>query len=104
ALAAAARHGSLGAVEAFDDWEAPLAVLAAGVPLVASIRFFPGELPGSPLTETGGHLVVVHGAGPAAVRVCDPAAAEHEVAREYPADAFSRAWLRHRGAAYILPP
>lgn len=104
ALAAAARRGSLGAVEAFDDWQAPLAVLDAGVPLVTSIRFFAGELPGAPLGETGGHLVVLYGAGPERVQVCDPAAADGEVAREYPADAFSRAWLRHRGAAYILPP
>jgi hypothetical protein len=104
ALAAAARRGSLGAVEAFADWQAPLAVLDAGVPLVTSIRFFPGELPGAPLGETAGHLLVLHGAGPERVRVCDPAAADGEVAREYPAAAFSRAWLRHRGAAYILPP
>ena len=38
------------------------------------------------------------------VQVCDPAAEPGEVLRSYPADAFSRAWLRHRGAAYILPP
>ena len=61
------------------------------------------ELPGAPLTDTGGHLVVVYGAGPAEVAVCDPAAAEGEVVRVYPAAAFSRAWLRQRGAAYILP-
>lgn len=104
AIAAAARRGSFGAVEAFDDWQAPLAVLDAGVPLVTSIRFFAGELPGAPLGETGGHLLVVYGAGPDRVQVCDPAAADGEVIREYPADAFSKAWLRHRGAAYILPP
>ena len=103
AVAAAARRDCIGAVEVFEDWEAPLTVLAAGVPLVTSIRFFAGELPGAPLGETHGHLVVVHGAGPQSVLVCDPAAPEGEVSREYPADAFSRAWLRHRGAAYILP-
>jgi len=104
AVAAAARRDCIGAVEVFDDWNAPLEVLAAGVPLVTSIRFFAGELPGAPLGETHGHLVVVHGAGPQSVLVCDPAAPQGDVAREYPADAFSRAWLRHRGAAYILPP
>ncbi len=103
ALRAAARRGVAGAVEAFTDWEAPLRVLAAGVPLITSIRFDAGELPGAPLTDTGGHLVVVYGAGPGGVAVCDPAAADGEVMRHYPAAAFSRAWLRQRGAAYILP-
>jgi len=103
ALRAAARRGSVGAVETFTDWDAPLRVLEAGVPLVTSIRFEADELPGAPLTDTGGHLVVVYGAGPAEVAVCDPAAAEGEVVRVYPAAAFSRAWLRQRGAAYILP-
>jgi hypothetical protein len=103
ALQAAAKHGSPGAVEVFDTWEAPLDVLARGVPLVTSIRFSPGELPGSPLPETSGHLVVVYGAGPTEVLVCDPAAAAGEVVRSYDARAFSGAWLRHRGAAYILP-
>ena len=103
ALRAAARRGIAGAVETFSDWEAPLRVLAAGVPLITSIRFEAGELPGAPLTDTGGHLVVVYGAGPAGVAVCDPAAAAGEEVRVYPAAAFSRAWLRQRGAAYILP-
>ncbi len=104
ALAAAARRGCLGAVEVFDRWDEALAVLENGVPLVTSIRFSAGELPGAPLTETGGHLVVVHGVSGDTVRVCDPAAPHGDVLRDYPADAFSRAWLRHRGAAYILPP
>ena len=103
ALAAAARRGCLGAVEVFEGWEEPLAVLERGVPLVTSIRFSEGELPGAPLNETGGHLVVVHAAGPDQILCCDPAAPEGEVERAYPAAAFSGAWLRHRGAAYILP-
>jgi hypothetical protein len=103
ALRAAARRGIAGAVETFTDWQAPLRVLAAGVPLITSIRFDAGELPGAPLTDTGGHLVVVHGAGPDGIAVCDPAAPAGEVLRTYPAAPFSRAWLRHRGAAYILP-
>jgi len=104
ALAAAARRGCLGAVEAFERWDEPLRVLEQGVPIVTSIRFSSGELPGAPLPETGGHLVVVHAASPESVRVCDPAAPGQEVLREYAARAFSVAWLRHRGAAYILPP
>ncbi|MEQ8861078.1 MAG: C39 family peptidase [Pseudomonadales bacterium] len=104
ALRAAARRGSIGAVEVFSGWEDALTVLERGIPLVTSIRFGEGELPGAPLGETGGHLVVVFAAGPDGVDVCDPAAADAEVRRRYPAAAFSGAWLRHRGAAYILPP
>lgn len=104
AVAAAAGHGIAGAVEVFSDWDEPLRVLARGVPLVTSIRFQAGELPGAPLEATNGHLVVVHGAGPEFVDVCDPAAGPDAVRRRYPAPAFSRAWLRQRGAAYILPP
>jgi hypothetical protein len=103
AVRAAAKRGSLGAIEVFDSWQEPLDVLRRGVPLVTSIRFSPGELPGAPLPETSGHLVVVYGAGPVDVLVCDPAAAAGEVVRRYESQAFSRAWLRHRGAAYILP-
>jgi hypothetical protein len=102
ALAAAARRGCLGAVEAFESWEEPLTVLQQGVPLVASIRFAHGELPDAPIDHSGGHLVVIHGAGPDHVAVCDPAAPTDTVSRRYPAEGFSRAWLSHRGAAYIL--
>jgi len=105
AIAAAARRGRVGAVELFADWGEPLAVLQQGIPLVTSIRFESGGLPGAPLLRTGGHLVVLFAAGPETVSVNDPAAADGaSVTRTYPADAFSRAWLGHRGAAYILPP
>ena len=105
ALRAAASQGSLGAVELFDDWREPLQVLAAGVPLVTSIRFARGGLSGAPLEQTGGHLVVLYAADSNYVWANDPAAENADaVPRRYAADEFSRAWLSHRGAAYILPP
>jgi hypothetical protein len=105
AIAAAARRGRIGAVELFEDWDAPLAVLARGIPLVTSIRFARDQLPGAPLEQTGGHLVVVWAAGPETIAVNDPAAASADtVTRRYPAAAFTAAWLGYRGAAYILPP
>jgi hypothetical protein len=92
-------------VEVFDDWCAPQRVIAAGVPMVASIRFAAGNLPGAPLKATPGHLVVVHGVGPDQVQVCDPAAPDTPtVPRTYATHHFARAWLEHRGAAYILLP
>jgi hypothetical protein len=92
-------------VELFSSWDPALACLRAGLPLVASIRYGAGELPGAPMNATGGHLVVVHGLAGRDVLVHDPAAAHHgAVMRRYPVDAFSRAWFRHRGAVYILCP
>jgi hypothetical protein len=105
AIRAAAEHGSLGAVELFDDWQEPLRLLDAGFAFAASIRFGEGELPGAPLPRTAGHLVIVNGAGPEEIHVNDPRAPDPaSVPRRYPAVEFSRAWLRHRGAAYILLP
>ena len=75
------------------------------LPLVASIRYAAGELPGAPMLATGGHLVVVTGVDGEAVLVNDPAAPYHgTVSRRYPLAAFSRAWFRHRGAVYIVSP
>jgi Peptidase_C39 like family len=105
AIGAAARRGFPGAVEVFSSWEEPLTVLARGLPFVASIRFRRDALPGAPLAETGGHLVLVAGVDRECVRVFDPAAPSAEsVARDYPLGAFTAAWLRERGAAYILCP
>ncbi len=102
---AASRQGCIGAVEVFDDWEAASQLLDAGLPFVASIRYPEGSLPGAPIAASAGHLVVVHGMDEENIHVLDPAAPTlEEVARTYPASAFSSAWLQHRGAAYILLP
>lgn len=102
---AASRQGCLGAVEVLPDWGNILRVLDRGMPLVASIRYGEGALPGAPLTSTAGHLVVVYGVDGTNVHVLDPAApTAAEVVRTYPLPSFSDAWLRYRGAAYILLP
>ena len=105
AIHCAARHGRLGAVEAIDSWTPVLRTLEAGSPVVASIRFGRGELPGAPLPETAGHLVTVYGIDGSRVLVCDPAAPDDaSVPRDYELGAFTAAWMRHRGAAYLLAP
>ncbi len=105
AVRSAAGAGLIGAVELFSGWEPVVVCLRAGLPLVASIRYGAGELPGAPMNATGGHLVVVHGIEADHVLVHDPAAPVHgSVARRYPLDVFGRAWFRHRGAVYILCP
>ena len=105
AIHTASRYGLIGAVELFTDWAPVLTCLARGLPLVASIRYGRGELPGAPQPASGGHLVVVHGIEGDRILVNDPAAPNHgTVARRLPLAAFGRAWFRYRGAAYILSP
>ena len=105
AIRAASQYGCLGAVELFTGWEPVANCLSAGLPVIASIRFAAGKLPGSPMRSTGGHLVVVYGIADGRVLVNDPAAPDHgSVRRTYPLAEFSEAWFRHRGAAYILLP
>ena len=104
AIRCAANYGRLGAVEALPAWEPAIQVLRAGLPIVASIDFAAGELPGAPLSKTAGHLVTCYGVDRDAVLVNDPAADDLAgVPRRYDLEAFSRAWLRRRGAAYIIP-
>ena len=114
---AAAGRGRLGAVELVSDWETVRRVFAGakdaalrrgqapqGKPaaMVASVAFGRGELPGSPLSESAGHLVTVRGIDRGAVVAHDPAAPPAKVLRRYEAARFAAAWMRHRGAAYVF--
>lgn len=83
-------------------------LLAAGIPLVVSLRAGPGELPGFLLPEgTAGHLVVLRGITAAGdPLVNDPAAPSNaQVPRVYPRAAFERAWLHgSAGTTTIVRP
>lgn len=100
---AASRHGALGAVVSLDRWDCARALLAGGLPLVISEAHDPGALPGSPLPETDGHLLVLRGLRGDRALVNDPAAPSADaVPMEYEIGAFGRAWLGHGGIAYVL--
>lgn len=81
-------------------------LLAAGIPLVASITAAPGALPGFPLPGgTRGHLVVLAGETDAGDPIVyDPAAPDvASVRRTYPRAAFERAWLGgSSGTVYLV--
>jgi len=97
--------GLIAAVECFEDLDAVAALLDRGLPVVASIRFAQGALPGAPLGGTDGHLVVVTGLDDEWVYVNDPAARDASVVpRRYPRAAFAAAWFTERGAAYVAAP
>ena len=79
--------------------------IRSGTPVGAAIAFGPGQLDGSPLTSTRGHLVAVVGFTSAGnVVVNDPAAAsDTRVQRTYKRGQFERAWLGGSGGiAYVV--
>jgi hypothetical protein len=79
--------------------------IVAGIPVVASIAFGPGELDGAPISSTAGHLLVIVGftkSGDPVVN--DPAASTRSgVRRVYDRGQLERAWLEGSGGtAYVI--
>jgi len=105
---AVARAGELGMdawLTRFREWDQVKAQVAAGQPLVASIRFEKGEFPTAVLPSTNGHLIVIRGFTPAGdVIVNDPASRERGNGVVYRADELGRAWFGHGGVAYVIRP
>ena len=100
---AASRWGVLGAIETTMDWGVVYRAVAGGHPLVASIAFNEGDLTGSAIPSSDGHLVIVRGIQNNRVVVNDPAADDAAaVPRHYDAGEFLRAWLAARGVCYLF--
>ncbi len=79
--------------------------IAAGIPLVASISFGSGDLDGSPISGTNGHLLVIAGFTESGdVVVNDPAAQQNSgVRRTYDRGQFEDAWLPTSGGlVYVI--
>jgi hypothetical protein len=84
ALSGRLRLGALGYVVATGSWQCARELLARDIPLVISEAHGPGGLPGSPLPETDGHLLVLRGLRGNRALVNDPAALSAEdVPMEY---------------------
>jgi hypothetical protein len=80
-------------------------LLAAGIPLVASIAYPDGALRGAPTRATDGHLLVICGFTDAGdVVVNDPAApTDRSVRRTYDRGELERAWLDGSGGlVYVI--
>ncbi|PJA12110.1 MAG: hypothetical protein COX65_09060 [Elusimicrobia bacterium CG_4_10_14_0_2_um_filter_56_8] len=88
-----------------NSLEEARAFLLAGIPLIASVTFGPGELKHSPLKKTNGHLLAITGFNAkGGVIVHDPAApGSKTVERVYNKAEFARAWLKNKyGTCYII--
>ncbi|MDI7246430.1 MAG: peptidase C39 family protein [Bacillota bacterium] len=102
--AAAALYGLDAYVTRFSGFEPVQDEIAAGRPVIISIRFGPGQLKGGPLNSTSGHLIVVRGfTKDGDVIVNDPAGrTEAEGHVVYKRHELLRAWKN--GVAYIIRP
>ncbi len=102
----AATFGLTGYVTRFYSLSDAEPFIKAGIPLILSIAFKPGELPGAPISQTAGHLIVLRGFdkhGDAIVN--DPAAPNNAAVRlVYPRTALENAWSHSGRAAYVMYP
>ncbi|HZO27314.1 MAG TPA: C39 family peptidase [Chloroflexota bacterium] len=99
-VAYVSRMSSMGQVERWIE---------AGVPVVASLAWSPGELRNAAVPSTDGHLLVIVGFTPDGdVVVNDPAADPRlglSVRRVYPRATMERLWLTHSGGTvYLIYP
>ncbi|HET8569382.1 MAG TPA: peptidase C39 family protein [Candidatus Limnocylindria bacterium] len=104
----AARYGARGSVTRLRSLAEAEAFVVAGIPLVASVSFAPGALPGFLFgLGTEGHLLVISGFTESGDVIShDPAALSNAaVRRVYPRAAFERAWLQGSfGTVYVIRP
>lgn len=104
---AVARAGELGLdawIARYRDWDHVKATLASGQPIIASIKFKPGEFPSSLLKESmNGHLIVIRGMTESGDVICnDPGSRAKGNGVVYKAEELGRAWFGHGGVAYII--
>lgn len=102
----AALHGLEAYVNRFTSIDALQNEIAAGRPVVASIRFAAGELSNAPIASASGHLLVVRGFTSAGdLIVNDPVAPTLAgVRRVYRRDQFANVWLNRGGVVYQVQP
>ena len=98
----AGARGLRGVVAYLRGIDHAAAFVAAGLPVVISFGWSAGELPGAPLEQSDGHLLVVRGVEPEHVLVNDPA--HPAVATRYPRAALDMLFRAHGGVAYLIAP
>lgn len=102
-LWAASRWGVVGAIETTTDWKVLERAVAEGHPFAPLIAFDEGDLEGSPIPASLGHMVIVRGIQNRRVVVHDPVAQDViSVPRQYDADEFRKAWLGAMGFFFLF--
>jgi hypothetical protein len=105
AVAWAGQNGFDAYLRRFRNFEQVKESIAAGQPIVASIRFKEGECPSFVMKKTAGHLIVIRGMTAAGdLIVNDPASKEKGDGVVYRAEDVRRAWLDHGGVGYVIRP
>jgi hypothetical protein len=103
AVAWAGQNGFDAYLRRFRNFEQVKEMIAAGQPIVASVRFKEGECPSFVMKKTAGHLIVIRGMTRAGdVIVNDPASKEKGDGAAYRAEDVKRAWLDHGGVGYVI--
>lgn len=78
-------------------------LIAAGQPIIASIRFKKGEFPSHVMEQTDGHLIVIRGFTPEGDAIVnDPASKQRGNGVIYNAHELARAWFGAGGVAYLI--
>jgi hypothetical protein len=103
ALGEGALHGLVARLDSFAQVER---LIAEGIPVSLSIAYEKGELTGSPIKRSDGHLIVVKGFTPEGDVICnDPAFPNDETVNvTYKRQELLRAWDHSRRTAYVLWP
>jgi Peptidase_C39 like family len=83
--------------------------LRADIPVIASIAYKPGELPGTPITQSDGHLLVIRGFDSNGNVITNDPASDPRKGQStrvvYPRRAFEQVWQKgSNGTVYIIYP
>ncbi len=80
-----------------------------GFPVIVSVGYGNGELPGTPIPASNGHLLVIRGFDQNGNVITNDPAADPRLGQQtrivYPRAAFEKVWLKYSGgAAYLIYP